>query len=119
MRTSVCLALTNRELDRVVALVAEKCSVSKSDMFGESRVRPVVEARWFLMYVLRNRYDMSLPQIACVTRRDHSTVMGGLSNFPRTLDREPFYRHALAAIEWLLDEEFADLPNPLKFSEVA
>jgi chromosomal replication initiation ATPase DnaA len=118
MATYKVLSISVPELDRVIGLVAEKCDVSRRALMGKGSYRDIACARFLLIKVLRQKYDMSTTEIAAIVDRDHTTVSSSLRQFSRIAERDPFYKHALAAIDWTLDQDFSDLPSPMQFSEV-
>ena len=104
------------ELTHLIDLVCEKCDVPREQVMGVSRTQEVAHARWLACYILRNRYKLTLYQIAGVMDKNHQTVHMGLGRFGVLLRKDPFYRIALEAINWTLDQDHSDLPNPLRLS---
>ena len=64
---------------RIVETVAKRMNVSVNDIMGESRKKPIKNARNIAMYIIRNMTQMSLPQIGTTFGRDHSTVHSNIS----------------------------------------
>ena len=66
-------------IKRIVETVAKKLNVSVNEIMGESRKKPIKNARNIAMYIIRNMTQMSLPQIGTTFERDHSTVHSNIS----------------------------------------
>lgn len=76
----------------IIAKVCERTGVSREEMLGDRRFDPVVRARHRAMYALRksptaapqagqapgNDYTRSLPTIAAMFGRHHTTVLTGI-----------------------------------------
>ena len=76
---------TGRDLMRhYVAGAARRFDVAEEDIMGDCRLRPVVRARWFVMWSLYQleRADGSkrftLPHIARMLGKDHTTILHGI-----------------------------------------
>ncbi len=64
---------------RIVAVVSKRLNVSVNDIMGDSRKKPIKNARNISMYIIRSMTQMSLPQIGTTFGRDHSTVHSNIS----------------------------------------
>lgn len=64
---------------RVLHAVAKKHNVDASEILGISRKRHVINARFEVFYRLRVDLLMSYQKIAHIMKKDHSTVMHGVS----------------------------------------
>ena len=65
-------------LDRVFITVSKKYGISKEEMIGPKRNKEIATARHACIYLIRQVTDMSLPNIAKVFERDHSTIISSL-----------------------------------------
>jgi chromosomal replication initiator protein len=66
--------------------VAETTGVSITELTGDKRSRPVVEARHIAMYLARELTDASLPKIGeRVGGRDHTTVLHAVDKITRLM----------------------------------
>lgn len=63
-------------IDRIIEITGETFGITSELITGDSRRRPLVEARQVAMYVARNMTDLSFPDIGrAFGDRDHTTVM--------------------------------------------
>ena len=64
---------------RILHAVAAYHKISPSEITGKSRKRHVTQARFEVFYRLRVDLNFSYPKIASLLKRDHSTVIHGVS----------------------------------------
>lgn len=56
---------------------------------GKSRLRNLTTVRHVCMYILRNKYNMSLVDIGSYfSNRDHTTVMNAISNVEKLINSD-------------------------------
>ncbi len=82
---------TRITMDLIMTTVADRTSISSTEMKSDKRTRNVVQARHIVMYLTRELTDLSLPKIGeRLGGRDHTTVLHGVSKVDRLLreDRE-------------------------------
>lgn len=60
---------------KMVALVASYSGVPEAIILGKNRQKPIVEARWFAMFLCRRLCQGSYPEIANHFGCDHTAVM--------------------------------------------
>ncbi len=75
--------------DEIVTEVARARGIAVESVLGRSRLRPIVWARWEIMYRLRTDLAWSLRAIAEFFGRDHTTVIHGLESFAELLNERP------------------------------
>ena len=76
-------------LDRVFITVSKKYGISKEEMIGPKRNKEIATARHACIYLIRQVTDMSLPNIAKVFERDHSTIISSLQKVEHRMQVDP------------------------------
>ncbi len=66
-------------LHQVIALVAEASGIPRRELLSSRRTKRTVEVRQAAMWLARQTSLHSYPAIGRVFRRDHTTVMHGVS----------------------------------------
>lgn len=62
--------------EMVLSVVTEMLNIDLSDLLGNSRRREISQARQYVMYLMRQHTNLSLPKIGeAVGGKDHTTVM--------------------------------------------
>jgi chromosomal replication initiator protein len=69
--------------------MAQALRVSESELLGRSRQARIVQARQAAMYTLRCGAGLSLPRIARIFERDHTTVLHAIRKTPDLLAHDP------------------------------
>jgi chromosomal replication initiator protein len=83
----------------VVEAVAKHYGVSLKDLMGRGRRQEIVTPRQVAMYLLREETEASLVDIGQeLGKRDHTTVMHGISKIERELETDTARRSQLMAI---------------------
>lgn len=79
MNPEAIMTLTEHQptLHRLLVLVSAECGVRLTDLTSPRRFRNLTDARKVFYYLAREMTSKSLPQIARVCGRDHSTVLHG------------------------------------------
>ncbi len=68
-------------INDVIDRISDKSGVPKEHILGKSREESVVFLRQGAYYVYRERFNISYPNIAYLTKRqDHTTIMHGVKN---------------------------------------
>lgn len=62
----------------IIFFISTETGIPRRDLLGQSRLRPIVEARQLLMYRAATETDKSYPIIGKAIARDHTTVMYGI-----------------------------------------
>jgi hypothetical protein len=68
-------------ISETIRSAAAYFDIALEDLTGARRTNDVVRVRHAVIYVLRHRYNMSLPQIGRRMNRDHSSIMHALRVF--------------------------------------
>lgn len=90
------------DLDKIIEFVCAAYSVSKSQLSSKSRKKQHVLARNTAFYLARVYTDMSLKEIGHNFNRRHSTVLKGISNLEREINRQtPLGRQVKQTIDHL------------------
>lgn len=88
-----------REASSVVEIVANHFNLIGDDLRGRTRIKDVVNARQFAMYLLREENGLSLPHIGeLLGGRDHSTVRYGVDKMAKDLERDEGIQRDLVAL---------------------
>ena len=64
--------------DDIVALAAYQYGLKPEVIKGRSRLLKICESRYYAMYLLRKRTDLTLDEIGKMLNRDHSTALYGV-----------------------------------------
>ncbi len=78
-----------RTPDEIVRDVCKARGIAVEAVMGRSRLRPIVWARWEVMYWLALELSWSLKAIGEFVGRDHTTVLHGLNGFADLLNERP------------------------------
>jgi chromosomal replication initiator protein len=65
-------------VDKIIAQVAKKYGVDGAMIRGPKRTREITGPRHIAVYIIRKLTEMSLPNIAKIFGRDHTTIMASL-----------------------------------------
>lgn len=114
------------ELDRIANKINQEFEVN---IFKHTRARDVVDARSVFCYIARDRYNMSLNNIADYFRRngkpyDHSTAVHAIKQFETVIKFNPRAEYVMAKIlkdtdqdahsKFLIDEILTKADNDTK-----
>lgn len=75
------------DVEKIIKDVASDYGFSVADILAKKRTKEVALARQRVMYVLREEYGFSFPQIAQALNRDHTTVMHGYKHIKEELTK--------------------------------
>ncbi len=85
--------------DLIISVCADFFGVDRRDLLGQSRSRPLVQARQVAMYLCRELTPLSLPKIgAAFGDRDHTTVMHANSKIRKLMGER---HHVYAQVQEL------------------
>ena len=65
-------------VDKIIDVVSKHYGITVEDLKSKKRTAAIAMARHVAIYMIRNMTDMSLPAIAKVFSRDHTTIMASL-----------------------------------------
>ena len=68
------------DFSKVIKVVAELMDVEEKDILGKSRVQDVVDARWMVIYLMREK-GYSTRQISLLIHHPERTITNALSCF--------------------------------------
>lgn len=87
----------------LVAIVAGYYKVTPESIFEATRRKEVVRARQVVMYILRNDYDISFPQIGRnLGGKDHTTVIHSFEKIKKEIEIDPTLGQDLEHIRSLI-----------------
>ncbi|HEY64038.1 MAG TPA: chromosomal replication initiator protein DnaA [Caldilineae bacterium] len=84
--------------EQLIAQVAQFFGLSAEQLTGRGRNKEVSLARQMLMYLLRNDYDFSYPQIGHLLNRDHTTVMHGVEKMRELIETDDAVHRRMMAL---------------------
>lgn len=104
------------DIEQIKAEVARRYEVSVEDLEGDSRAKPVSQARHVAIYLARELTRSSFPAIGrAFGNRNHSTIMHSYRK-AKALLQTPLFRHELDELKGALAARFndndRDLDNP-------
>lgn len=85
--------------------VAHAFTVTEDDLASRTRTRGLVEARQALYVVVRRCTRLSLPEMAVVLNRDHSTIMSGIRAAGRLMGKDKWYQSTVDGLLALFEEK--------------
>lgn len=97
-KTPVKFLAPELPLDNFSALVervAGHFQISSEDILDRSRKNEFVLARHSAMYMIRERLNLSYPQIAKIFKRDHSSVMYGINRVKQKIQSDSKFASSL------------------------
>ena len=71
--------------DIVIDYVCRNCYVNRALLFGPSRERRFVRARWLAAWLMRKHYKFTLEQIGHALNREHTTITHAIEAFGELL----------------------------------
>ncbi|MCL2518500.1 MAG: chromosomal replication initiator protein DnaA, partial [Oscillospiraceae bacterium] len=66
--------------NKILDKVSTKYGITEDDLKGKKRNKEIVNPRHIAVFITRKLTDLSLPAIAKIFDRDHTTVMASLKN---------------------------------------
>ncbi len=85
----------NITVDKIFSAVYRRYGVSKEEVTGPKRNKSIAEARHISVYLIRKITEMSLPNIAKIYERDHSTIMSSIQIVEKKLRTEAGFSHEI------------------------
>jgi len=81
----------NVTVDKIFAIVYKKYGISREQIAGKSREKDIVAARHILNYLVRTVTEMSYPNLAKLTNRNHATVMASMEAVNKKMITNPSF----------------------------
>lgn len=102
-RAVAVVVVTPPDIRRVLDVVAEAYGMTRHDLVGAGRTKPVVEPRHAAMWLARKLTNHSLPAIGrAIGRRDHTTVLSGIRRIQARASTNPDFAARLGALAALI-----------------
>ena len=76
---------TSVTVDKIFTSVFQKYGIKKEDLVSTKRNKEIAYARHITIYIIREVTEMSLPNIAKIFNRDHSTIISSIETIERKL----------------------------------
>lgn len=76
---------TSVTVEKIFSSVYQKYGVKKEDLISAKRNKEIAYARHITVYIIREVTEMSLPNIAKIFNRDHSTIISSIETIERKL----------------------------------
>lgn len=83
----------------IIEAVAKLHGVTRGDILGDGRVRPIQMARNHAYWLLHEVCEYSYPQIGVLMGRNHSSVLGGARQHAADVAKHQAARAAAAAVD--------------------
>ena len=76
---------TSVTVEKIFSSIFQKYGVKKEELVSAKRSKEVAFARHLTIFIIREVTEMSLPNIAKIFNRDHTTIMSSIENIERRL----------------------------------
>ena len=76
---------TSVTVEKIFASIYQKYGVKKEDLISTKRNKEIAFARHITIFIIREVTEMSLPNIAKIFNRDHSTIISSIETIERKL----------------------------------
>ena len=76
---------TSVTVDKIFTSIFQKYGIKKEDLVSTKRNKEIAYARHITIYIIREVTEMSLPNIAKIFNRDHSTIISSIETIERKL----------------------------------
>ena len=83
-------------VDKILAAVTDRYGVTKDDLLGTKRNKEISDARHVSIYLIREITEMSLPNIAKIYGKDHSTVLTSIQKISKRVHTDPSFAAEIA-----------------------
>ena len=78
-------------VDKIFEIITNRYGIPKDDLTGNKRNKEIAEARHISIYLIREITEMSLPNIAKIFGRDHSTVLSSIQKVGKKVRTDPMF----------------------------
>ncbi len=82
-------------IDEVIAKVAAEYHTSPNALIGISRIKELVLPRHIAIYLIYKYLDLSLPKLATIFNRDHTTILYAYRKIERKMAKNPVVAHTI------------------------
>lgn len=65
-------------IKNIIKIVSDTTGVDKDSMMSKKKQNNICDARHLAIYFIREFTDLSLPKIAAIFKRDHSTILSNI-----------------------------------------
>lgn len=89
----------NVTVDKIFTAVFKRYGISREEIVGPKRNKEIAAARHITVFLIRQITEMSLPNIAKIYDRDHSTIMSSIQSVEKRMRLEPAFAAELAEIK--------------------
>ena len=93
---------TQFDMTELYEVIENRLGISKEDILGKSRYRPIVDARMVLAYILRTYNKETLQSIGKIIDRDHSAVINLIKRFDDYTSTDKRFKKIYENILWNL-----------------
>lgn len=76
---------TSVTVEKIFSSIYQKYGIKKEDLVSTKRNKEIATARHITIYIIREVTEMSLPNIAKIFNRDHSTIISSIETIERKL----------------------------------
>lgn len=81
-----------------LSVISSMYNIPQADMLGKNRQEKYVTPRHISMYVLKNRYDLTLTQIASIFSVHHTSVMSGIQKITKEMEENEQLKLAVETV---------------------
>ena len=81
-----------------LSVISSMYNIPQADMLGKNRQEKYVTPRHISMYVLKNRYDLTLTQIASIFSVHHTSVMSGIQKITKEMEENEQLKMAVETV---------------------
>jgi chromosomal replication initiation ATPase DnaA len=93
---------TQFDITELYEVIENRLGISKDQILGKSRYRPIVDARMVLVYILRTYNKETLQSIGKIIDRDHSAVINLIKRFDDYTTTDKRFKKIYENILWAL-----------------
>jgi len=90
------------DMTELYEVIENRLGISKDQILGKSRYRPIVDARMVLVYILRTYNKETLQSIGKIIDRDHSAVINLIKRFDDYTTTDKRFKKIYENILWAL-----------------
>lgn len=95
---------TTNSTEIILHKIIKRFSVTEKDLRGKNRTAHITFARHAMMYLMRTKTKIILPEIAGYFNRHHTTVMNAVVNMRNVLSNDRDFTEEKKILEQLVNE---------------